>query len=798
MHILRRFSQLLGRWPIALGAVLVLAGLILVSGLDRPGLWEPAERKFADTAAPPPDIEAQREQAKQQEAERIAAAKLERAKQRAERGLPPEEEPACTTAAPPEAAARTLATRAAQWGRDLDDSDGGRRLPFALMGVLTALAAAGIAMRFAGARAGVITSLVLLAMPLLVLQSRMLTSDIGTACAATLIVYGLVAISRLGASQPIWLVIIDVAISVFALRTGVALGFYGGGALLGLIVPIGAFAAAGGLGVPVITSAIRRRSVLPHLPALLAAVATVILLWLLLDQIYGLEDALDPRAELRAQKVATRQLFGEALVIDPCWSSMLGGAMRPVDDLRITFDSTFEQIAYGTFPWGMLAPIAIAGLLRSDDLDQRRAGAIALAWAAAAWIATEVFQRKVGFTVYAGFPALAIAVGVWLDGVLNRRARGDGGLAAGTSMLIAMMFGLAALNFGKDMQSFADRLPSLLVGTDQIAYPKDAEILGVPAKLWVLLLGMMTALGAAVSLGIWRDKPIHQRIAAWAIAVAFAASGVMGAFWAFAWQPGLSLHLSSKAMFETYRELRKPGDQLVIMGELGLAARSYADVTPEVVNTRGEVVASLGRPNRVFAIAPQTELCTLHREIGGKPYFVIDDRNTRSLLLSNRLDGTTDKNPLATAILHSEPTDIPERAKGRIVFDGRLQLLGWDVPKRMSRGSRVQVRMFYKVLQPVGGAWKVFMHFDGPIRFHGDHEPIRGRCQTSTWQPGDYIVDTHTIVAGGPAFPRGPYALWTGFFTGSNPNWKNMTVSEAPGDLRDTADRVKLTTVMID
>ncbi|MGE3545569.1 MAG: hypothetical protein AB7L28_16650, partial [Kofleriaceae bacterium] len=618
----------------------------------------------------------------------------------------------------------------------------------------------------------------------------------------------------LGTTQPIWLVIIDLAISVFALRTGVALGFFSGGALLGLIVPIGAFAAAGGLGVPVVVNAVRRRSVLRHVPALLAAIAAAILIGLLVRQIYSLEDVLDPLAAYRQQKVATRELFDRALVIDPCWSSMLGAAVRPTDDLRITFDSAFEQIAYGTFPWGILAPIAMAGLLRSDDPERRGAGAIALAWAGAAWVATEVFQRKVGFTVYAGFPALAIAVGVWLDGVLTRRARGDGGPSTGSSMLIGMMLALAALDFGKDMQSFADRLPSLLVGTDQIAYPKDAEILGISAKRWVLVLGMITALGAAGSLIVWRPAARQRRIAGWAIAIAFGASVVMGAFWAFAWQPGLATHLSSKAMFETYRELRKPGDQLVIMGDLGLAAQSYADVTPverrpgaeqpgssfpmEIVNNRAEVVASLGRANRVFAIAPQTELCTLHREIGGKPYFVVDDRNTRSLLLSNRIDGTTDKNPLATAILHSEPTNIPERPAARLVYDGRIQLLGWDVPKRMSRGERVQVKLFYKVLQPVGGTWKVFMHFDGPLRFHGDHEPIRGRCATSTWQPGDYIVDTHTIVAAGPAFPPGPYTLWFGFFSGSAPNFKNMKVSEAPGDLRDTADRVKLTTVMVD
>ena len=53
-------------------------------------------------------------------------------------------------------------------------------------------------------------------------------------------------------------------------------------------------------------------------------------------------------------------------------------------------------------------------------------------------------------------------------------------------------------------------------------------------------------------------------------------------------------------------------------------------------------------------------------------------------------------------------------------------------------------------------------------------------------------------AAGAGAFTPGGYEVWTGFFTGSNPNWKNMTVSEAPGDMRDQADRVKITTITLD
>jgi hypothetical protein len=236
------------------------------------------------------------------------------------------------------------------------------------------------------------------------------------------------------------------------------------------------------------------------------------------------------------------------------------------------------------------------------------------------------------------------------------------------------------------------------------------------------------------------------------------------------------------------------------MGDLGQAPFAYTRQPPEIVPDRAQILAALGRPGRVFAIAPQSELCTLHREIAGKPYFVLDDRNLRNLLLSNRVDGATDLNPLRTAIVHQEPQDIPHRPKGRVVWDNRIQLLGWDVPKSVARGARFDVTLYYKILQPVGGTWKALFHVDGfGVRAGiGDHDPINGRCPTSTWQLGDYIIDHFTTSAGGGAFPSGAYEIWTGFFTGANPNWRNMTLSEAPGDMRDSADRVKIATIGLD
>jgi hypothetical protein len=766
--------------------VIVLGAVVLLPGLGTTGLWEPQERQLSDRVAP--------------------RSELVKKQPVAQPSPPPAPKDGCYRIPPPETVARTLTNRAMTFGRDtFADSDAGRRLPLALLGLITVLAAAGIAMRSSTSRAGVVTALVLLSMPLLVLQSRQLTSEIGTAAGATLIIYGLLALGR-----PARLWWLDVPISCIALAAGCALGFMSGGALLGLLVPLAAFAAAGMLGVPFAIDACRAlrngglwvlRRIAPRLaigrepsayatsdnwPALVATLFAVAVGGVLAYQMFSL---VEPQPGLNPPQ---RALFGKAIVASGCWSEALGALWRSDDDLRFVFDSSFEQIAYGTFPWGILAIVAMAALIASADRRERAIGSLTLAWAGAAWIATEVFQRKVGFTIWAGFPALAIAIGVWLDSALTNRARDRAGLPK-TAILVGLFVALAILDLGKDMQSFTERITSLLVGSDQVPYPKMSRLLFLPTRVWLLVVGGIVAIGFVLAMLDVRRL--------WKIGVGIALGGTVlaAAFWAYGWHPALSANLSSKAMFDTYRELRKPGDQLVIMGDMGDAPNAYAPgTTIEPASNREQIVQAIARPNRVFAIAPQTELCQLHREIGGKPYFVLDDRNVRSLLLSNKVDGTTDKNPLRTTILHSEPTQIPFKPKGRVVFDGRIELLGWSMPKRVSRGDKFKVTVFYKVLQPVPGNWRVLFHFDGSLRFNGDHEPIKGRCQTSTWQPGDYIVDTHTVTAGAGAFTPGTYEVWTGFFTGSNPNWKNMTISEAPADMRDSTDRVKITTIVLD
>ena len=781
MTFLRTISAWTQKWPIALATCFVLAVLVLLPGLGRPGLIEPQERQLSDRIAPHESVPAKPEPA-------AAPTKPGQAK--------------CDRTVPADADARSLTRRAIVAGRDrLADSDTGRKLPLALLGLLTVLATVGIALRAAGPRAALVTCAVVLAMPLLGLQSRMLTSEIGTACGAALIVYGLFSLGRPARPGSV-LFGLDLLTSTVALALGTVIGFYAGGALLGLVVPFGAVAAAGGLGVPLGISLVKRRPWLEHVPATIATIVAVGLVGALTYQLYELKD---PIAGITPP---ARQMLGSAIVPDGCYSSLLGAIWRPEDDLRFIYDSTFEQIGYGTFPWGVLAPVAVFFLLRDDDPKRRLLGGIALAWAGGAWIANEAFQRKVGFTIYSGFPAIAVAVGVWIDSLLAGRQKGDQRAMPAAGILIGLYFFLGVLDLGKDIQSFPDKLSSLLTGTDIVTYPTATKV-----KLGLFVLAMLVGLGFALAVSVWRSGDGFLRkelrlVANISGAVAIAATIILGAFWTFGWHPKIATHLSSKTMFDTYHELRgAPGadgqsrDPLLIMGDLGQAPLFYTPQKPQLVQTRPEIVKSLQRTDaRVFAIMPRTDLCTLHREMGDKPYFVVEDRNSKNLLFSNRVDGTTDKNSLAKVILHHEPKKIGARPKGTIIWDNKIQLLGWDMPKRVERGGRFKMTLYYKILSAVGGAWKTLVHIDpvnASTRIGADHDPISALCATGSWMPGDYIVDTFEVTAGGGGHPKGPYNVFIGFFSGSAGNWKNMAVKSS-SEQRDDADRVKITSTIVD
>ncbi len=839
----KRLLRRLGRPALAPLWMLALAIAVIVPLLSSPGLWEPQEMKVADDAL----LRADRAGAEAEADDPAAEAAREK----------PPPNAGCPKVAASDDGPGTLTPRLAAWGAAaIGSAEGDMRLPIAAMGVLCVLAVFGIGARLGGPRAGLLAGVIVLSMPLLVMQSRQLTSEIGTATGAALLVYGLLALAR--PKRWPW-ALPDLLLSVLAAVAGAWIAYQSGGALLGLVPPLAAVAMAGGVGVAAIGASGRVLGQVPlHLlggrhaigrarpyrdaagltgreaalaaVGLLAVLGLALALGVLFHQIYDVREA-TPN---------TREIFGKSIVPRDCWAEALGGLWRFDDDLKSNYHSMFEHAAFGMFPWGVLAPVALLGLclgLGSDDPERRLLGRVTLGWAAVAWITGTVFERKVGFAVYAGFPACAVALGVWLDGVIAaRRALDDdptasGGRAAADPadpvrqqrtlhLLVGLWALLGMLAVAKDLQAFPEKLSSLLISGELIKYPKGVTFLFVPLKTWLLLLGVGIALALALWLWLWRPawarpprRPpfgfsrarlggfigwiADRYLGRWGLHVALSLTVVLSLFWAQGWQPTLSKSLSSKHVFSVYRDLKRGDEVLGILGDMGNAPRYYAGGAHEPIANRDDLIDFLGREPRVFAMAPGNELCAIHRAFAGKPYFVLDDSNARFLLLSNRVDGGVDHNPLSKAILRTEPTDIKTRFSA--TYDDKIELIGYTVPRSVEGRSKFQMTLYFKVLKAVPGAWKIFVHFDGRgMRFQGDHAPIRERCATSYWQEGDYIVDTFEVEAGDITFEPGNYQIRVGFFTGTNPNWKNMKVTSAPPGAKDDADRVLLGTVKLD
>jgi hypothetical protein len=154
----------------------------------------------------------------------------------------------------------------------------------ALLGPLTALAAPG-PRGPAGPRAGLVTAIALVAMRLAP-QSRMPTSEIGTACGAALSSTTSCA-RRPGRGRG--LRAIAMAPSAWSRSLPAPqLGFTAAACAVGLVVPLGAVAVAGGLGAPLVGAIGGATTGGPWIAALVAALATAGLVGLLAYQLYDL------------------------------------------------------------------------------------------------------------------------------------------------------------------------------------------------------------------------------------------------------------------------------------------------------------------------------------------------------------------------------------------------------------------------------------------------------------------------------------------------------------------------------
>jgi len=120
-----------------------------------------------------------------------------------------------------------------------------------------------------------------------------------------------------------------------------------------------------------------------------------------------------------------------------------------------------------------------------------------------------------------------------------------------------------------------------------------------------------------------------------------------------------------------------------------------------------------------------------------------------------------DLRPDATFV-QPEPTIERE-----VRFGQGIMLAGYDLPRaHLSPGDLMVIRLHWRCTAPVATSYTVFTHLLGPDgERYGQHDsiPLSGEGPTTSWVPGDTIVDEYQIPVA-PDAPPGEYVLAVGMY----------------------------------
>ncbi len=666
------------------------------------------------------------------------------------------------------------------------------RLPLALLGLVAALATYALGARLRRPRAGLFAALALVASPLFLFQSRQLTSDIGAITGQAVALCGLAGLGWPCANRRgLVPTILDVGLVVL----GLAMGLFGAGLVLGVVLPLAAASVAAAFGAGRTGDEPRRLRLL----AIVTGVISVALLYVAADLVFHFEAA-------QPGKIA---VFGQMAVASNKYLPLLGGAWRLQEaPVQYSFNWIVNQVAFGMFPWSALAPIAVLRLAFPRARDRFSSGGVlVLAWATVGYLFAALWVRSVGEVRYAALPAIALAIGFFLDDVLGARLEGEDERAPGArdGLPVAAVFVfLAGFILSLDVRNMAfektltDVFASLPVLGAAINVPREIGWL-----VYVLLFfGVVFAAAAAIALGVpggeGRVLKLDRRVLVRSgIFATVATGGVFALFVASVYTPKLAQHYSHRNIFEAYFEHRRGAEPLGVMGITGSGPDYYARGRVERFTTTGDLLDFLKSPERVFAIVPSDKLCAVHQANTKTQvkYHVVDDRNSRFYLFSNMLTGAEkDLSPLVTSFHKAPPARMDRVVEA--TWEDTVDLLGVDMPERARKGETFTMTLWFRVKKRFSSAQQLLMHFDhsgSPVRFQADHHPKS--CSTTYWQPGDIVSDTFEVKAGELTHPRGTYTVYTGFFTGGGGIWKNMTVT-AGNHLTD--NRVPLGTIRVE
>lgn len=677
----------------------------------------------------------------------------------------------------------------------------GGRAPMLFLGLLCLLALYVLGHFLAslrrrnGSRNGILAGLVLLSSPLFFLSVRHASLTLLPMLAQTLALYGLALCAwPQGARR-----VLEVLAGVLLAGLGLLLGLLCTGSIVGVAGPLCAVALAlalaegpffpqllyRGLAAAALILPLRlifENAALPAAWRLGAALGCLLAAALCL--LWGRASRKPDAAPGKKAPAWNVRMFGLAV---PCivaailllpslpsdkqsgYSPFFAGILHWPPSREPQVDSVAKSLGFGLFPWVALLPLSIATLFRSaftktssqpreekgmpaataeaDTRLARFAALLPLAWFTVTYLFATLHVSLVGELSFPAVPALALLIGAYLGELESNFDAG--GAAAG------LCAGLGMVMVGHDFFFAPEHYLSSHL-SDTLRWPAPLASVGEALTVASVLLGALFGLCIAAQL------PLRRRLLAAGIGLnlLIAAVAVHGL------SPALSQHLSYRGIYTRYKKLG--GGALALYGVQQGSGRIYGQNSVQLYSLPDVMQFLGGRPaERAFVILNASELGAVDREarLRGQRYFVVDDSNAQFLLITNRLlPNEEDLNPLRRFVSDSEPhPQVPLR----IAFDDKIELLGYDLPPEVSRGSDLVIRLYYRVLTAVPGNYRIFLHFDGMgTRWNGDHIPLAGKFPTNFWSPGTYVTDEHRSAISRVSQPAGYYQVFTGFWPG--------------------------------
>ena len=145
----------------------------------------------------------------------------------------------------------------------------------------------------------------------------------------------------------------------------------------------------------------------------------------------------------------------------------------------------------------------------------------------------------------------------------------------------------------------------------------------------------------------------------------------------------------------------------------------------------------------------------------------VDATDQQALPIAGKVAGLT---PIGTLSVQARPRStemvtIPHRQD--VAFVNGIHLLGYAVqPTTAGPGQSFQLTLYWQTTRPIKQSFTVFSHvLDAKNQVVAQHDgiPVDAQRPTTTWAPGETIVDRHTLVVQ-PNAPTGASQLEVGLY----------------------------------